>query len=196
VTDRRLLDAMRSLPRENFAPAPFAMLAYIDQDLPLGDGRVMLKPLVIARLLQLARPRAGETALVVGSGTGYGAALLAACGVQVTALEQAPALTAMARHALGEQASIALVDGKLADGYAAAAPYDLVVIEGAVAAIPEAIGRQVAAGGRLVCIIMENGVAGHAALAEPTTGGLRAQAAFDANAPLLPGLSPAKSFTF
>jgi protein-L-isoaspartate(D-aspartate) O-methyltransferase len=196
VTDRRIIDAMRSLPRELFAPPNFASLAYIDEDLPLGHGRVMLKPLVIARLLQLARPRAGETALVVGSGTGYGAAILAACGVQVTALESVPSLVEMARHALTDLASISLVQGPLAEGHAAAAPYDLVVIEGAVPSIPPTIGRQVAAGGRLVTIIMENGVAGYAALAEPTTGGLRAQAAFDANAKLLPGLSPAKSFTF
>jgi protein-L-isoaspartate(D-aspartate) O-methyltransferase len=173
-----------------------ASLAYIDQDLPLGDGRVMLKPLVIARLLQLARPRAGETALVVGSGTGYGAAILAACGVHVTALEEAPGLLEMARKTLAADASISFVQGSLAEGHAAAAPYDLVVIEGAVPAIPEIIGRQVAAGGRLVTVIMENGVAGYAALAEPTTGGLRAQAAFDATAPLLPGLQPAKSFIF
>ncbi len=196
VTDRRILDAMRTLPREAFAPPKLASLAYIDQDLPLGDGRVMLKPLVIARLIQLARPRAGETALVVGSGTGFGAAILAACGVHVTALEEDAALIDMARQALGENASISLVQGRLAEGHEAAAPYDLVVIEGAVPAIPESIGRQVAAGGRLVTIIMENGVAGYAALAEPTTGGLRAQAAFDATAPLLRGLQPAKSFTF
>ncbi len=196
VTDRRILDAMRSLKRENFAPAPLATLAYIDQDLPLGSGRVMLKPLVIARLLQLARPRSGETALVVGSGSGYGAAILASCGVQVTALEPEAALIEMARSALSGQAGISLVQGALAEGHAGAAPYDLVVIEGAVQVIPETIARQVAANGRLVTIIVENGVAGYAALAEPTTGGLRAQAAFDANAPLLPGLQPAKSFVF
>jgi protein-L-isoaspartate(D-aspartate) O-methyltransferase len=196
VADRRIIDAMRSLPRETFVPPQIANLAYIDQELAVGAGRSMLTPLVIARLLQLARPRAGETALVVGCGTGYGAAILAACGVLVTALEQEPALIAIARRSLGEHTSIVLVEGPLAEGYAANAPYDLVVIEGAVAAIPEIVGRQVAASGRLVTIIKENGVAGYAALAEPTTGGLRAQAAFDANAPLLPGLAPAKSFTF
>ena len=196
VADRRILDAMRSLPRETFVPPSIANLAYIDQDLAVGGGRLMLKPLVIARLLQLARPRAGETALVVGSGTGYGAAILAACGVQVTALEQEPALIDIARRALGSHNTITLVEGPLADGYAASAPYDLVVIEGAVRSLPDIVGRQVAASGRLVTIIKENGVAGYAALAEPTTGGLRAQAAFDANAALLPGLSPAKSFTF
>jgi hypothetical protein len=112
---------MRFLPRETFVPASIANLAYIDQDLAVGAGRMMLKPLVIARLLQLARPRAGETALVVGSGTGYGAAILAACGVLVTALEQEPALLAIARRALSDHTSITLVEGPLADGYAPSA---------------------------------------------------------------------------
>lgn len=196
VNDRRILDAMRRIPREAYVPAQIAPMAYIDQDLPLGGGRVLLKPLVIARLLQLARPRAGETALIVGSGTGYGAAVLAACGVHVTALEENAGLMALAESANKGAGDIAFVQGRLADGHAASAPYDLVVIEGAVSEIPEAIGRQVAAGGRLVTIILAEGAAGYAALAEPSTGGLRAQAAFDANAPLLPGLVPAPGFSF
>ncbi len=196
VTDRRILDAMRSLPREKFVPEAVSTLAYIDENLPLGGGRVLLKPLVLARLLQLARPRVGETALIVGSGTGYGAAILAACGVHVTALESEPALLALARKALPDSADITWLQGALGEGHVASAPYDLVVIEGAVPAIPETIARQVAASGRLVTIIVANGAAGYAALAEPTTGGLRAKAAFDANAPLLPGLAPAPSFTF
>ncbi len=196
VTDRRILDAMRRIPREAYVPAQIAPMAYIDQDLPLGGGRVLLKPLVIARLLQLARPLAGETALIVGSGTGYGAAVLAACGVHVTALEEDDQIIALAKPANRDVAGITFVQGRLADGYAASAPYDLVVIEGAVRSIPEAIGRQVAAGGRLVTIILAEGAASYAALAEPSTGGLRAQAAFDATAPLLPGLAPAPGFSF
>jgi protein-L-isoaspartate(D-aspartate) O-methyltransferase len=196
VTDRRILDAMRRIPRETYVPAQIAPMAYIDQDLPLGGGRVLLKPLVIARLLQLARPLAGETALIVGSGTGYGAAVLAACGVHVTALEEDDQIIALAKPANRDVAGITFVQGRLADGYAASAPYDLVVIEGAVRSIPEAIGRQVAAGGRLVTIILAEGAASYAALAEPSTGGLRAQAAFDATAPLLPGLAPAPGFSF
>jgi protein-L-isoaspartate(D-aspartate) O-methyltransferase len=196
VTDRRILDAMRNIPRETFVPPHLAPMAYIDQDLPLGGGRVLLKPLVIARLLQLARPLAGETALIVGSGTGYGAAVLAACGVHVTALEEDSGLVALAKSANKDAADIAFVQGRLAEGYAASAPYDLVVIEGAVPDIPAILGQQVAASGRLVTIILAKGHAGYAALAEPSTGGLRAKAAFDANAPLLRGLVPAPGFSF
>jgi protein-L-isoaspartate(D-aspartate) O-methyltransferase len=197
VVDRRILDAMRSLPREMFVPEAQSPLAYIDQDIPLGGGRVLLKPLVIARLLQLARPRAGETALVVGAGAGYGAAILAACGAHVVALEDDEALCASARQRLKDNPGVTIVHGKLAEGYPASAPYDLVVIEGAVPAIPDAIGAQVAAGGRLAAIILAPGAAGKAVLAEPSTNGrLSAQPAFDANAPYLPGLAPVPSFTF
>ena len=87
VTDPRVLSAMRELPRERFLPARLRPRAYVDEDVPLGGGRVLMEPLVIARLVQLAAPSAGERALVVGAGVGYGSAVLARCGVRVTALE-------------------------------------------------------------------------------------------------------------
>ncbi len=194
VTDRRILDAMRSLPREAYLPPEVADLAYMDDDVPLGGGRAMMKPLVLARLVQLAHPRAGEAALVVGAGSGYGAALLAACGVQVTALEQDEALSALAGR--NAQRHVTFVHGKLAEGCAAGAPYDLVMIEGAVREIPEAIGRQVSANGRLVTVLAPEGRASCGVIAEPSVGGLRARAVFDAAAPLLPGIQPPPRFAF
>ncbi len=198
VNDRRILDIMRTLPREAYLPQHQAGLAYIDEDVPLSGGRVMLKPLVIARLVQLARPRAGEAALVVGAGAGYGAALLAACGVHVTALEEDAALLELARAAPAApgSGSVAVVEGKLAQGHEAGAPYDLVLIEGAVREIPDVIGRQVGAHGRLVAIVCPPSGTGVAVLAEPSVGGLRAHAQFDASAPYLQGLLPAASFSF
>ncbi len=199
VNDARILEVMRSLPREAYLPPALAALAYIDDDVKLGGGRVLLKPLVIARLVQLSRPRAGEAALVVGSGTGYSAAILAACGVHVTALEEDPALLALAQAAPGvpdSTGSVTVVQGRLAQGHDAGAPYDLVLIEGAVREIPEVIGRQVGEHGRLVAIICPPGGTGVAVLAEPSIGGLRAHAQFDASAPLLPGLSPPPGFSF
>ncbi len=194
VNDRRILDAMRTIPREAYVPEPMATLAYIDDDIQLGGGRVLLKPLMLARLVQLARPREGETALVVGAGCGYGSAILAACGVHVTGLEEDEALLGLARR--HPTPLVTLVEGRLAEGYAAGAPYDLVVIEGAVRDIPEAVGRQVSANGRLVAILSPLGGTSVGVLAEPSTGGLRAKAMFDAAAPLLPTLMPAPSFTF
>ena len=194
VNDRRILDAMRTLPREAYVPAAMAALAYIDSDIQLGGGRVLLKPLMLARLVQLAKPRSGEAALVVGAGCGYGSAILAACGVHVCGLEEDAALLDLARR--HPSPLVTLVQGPLADGHASGAPYDLVVIEGAVRDIPEAIGRQVSANGRLVTILSPEGGSSVGVLAEPSTGGLRAQAMFDAAAPLLPSLMPAPRFTF
>ena len=92
--------------------------------------------------------------------------------------------------------SVTLVEGRRADGHADGAPYDLVVIEGAVRDIPEAVARQVSANGRLVAIVSPPGGTSVGVLAEPSTGGLRSRAMFDANAPLLPSLAPALGFTF
>jgi protein-L-isoaspartate(D-aspartate) O-methyltransferase len=201
VTDSRILTAMRTLPRERFAPPAKAALAYIDEHLEVAPGRYLMKPLVQARLIQLAAPRAGETALIVGAGTGYGAAILAACGVHVIALEQDPALLAIARVVLADtriagQTNITLVEGPLSEGWPAQAPYDLVIIEGAVHAIPDKLGRQVAATGRLVTLIAATTGGSYAAIAEPTTGGLAVRPAFEAVAPMLPQLVPAPSFAF
>jgi protein-L-isoaspartate(D-aspartate) O-methyltransferase len=197
VSDPRILAAMRRLPRETFVPPALAPFAYIDDDLKFGAARAMVKPMVLARLIQLAAPRTGETALVVGAGTGYGAAVLAACGVHVTALDQDAALIAQGKKATAAcGAPVSFVLGPLADGCAAGAPYDLVVIEGAVRAIPERLARLVAQNGRLVAVITPPGGVSVAVLAEPTTGGLSVRPAFDASAPLLPELLPAPAFAF
>ena len=201
VSDLRILTAMRTLPRERFVPAGKTALCYIDEHIELVAGRYLMKPLVQARLTQLAAPRAGETALIVGAGSGYGAAVLAACGVHVFALEQDPALLAIARAALADtsitgRTNITIVEGPIADGWPAQAPYDLVIIEGAVRAIPERLGRQVAATGRLVTIIAAADGASYAAIAEPSSGGLAVRPAFDAVAHMLPQLLPAPSFAF
>ena len=122
--------------------------------MPLGEGRVLIEPAVIARLVQLTAIAAGERALVVAAGTGYGAALLAACGARVTALEEAAPLQAVARTVLAELApSVSLVAGPLAAGWAPGAPYDVILIEGAVRDIPPAIGEQLhRETGRLVAV--------------------------------------------
>lgn len=203
VTDPRLLKAARDLPREQFVPADRRGLAYLDADVPLGGGRVLLQPLITVRLIQLAAPRAGEKALVVGAATGYGAALLAACGAQVTALEEDPALLAIARPALAAHArSVRLVTGPLAAGYASGAPWDVILIEGAVAALPPAIGEQLKPEtGRLVTVMQPPGApamahVGHAVLAERGAAGLAMRPAFDAATAILPGFAAAPAFVF
>jgi protein-L-isoaspartate(D-aspartate) O-methyltransferase len=211
VSDPRIIAAMRRLPREDFVPPAAAAFAYIDDALPIPSisngataGRALCKPLVLARLIQLAAPREGETALVVGAGTGYGAAILAACGVQVTALEEDEALIAQGRAAQAsawgcaavQGPGVTFVTGRLADAAVPGAPFDLVLIEGAVRAIPERIARLVAQNGRLVTVVAPENAVSVAVLAEPTQGGLSVRPAFDAAAPLLAALLPAPSFQF
>jgi protein-L-isoaspartate(D-aspartate) O-methyltransferase len=197
VADRRVLDAMRRIPRELFLPDRLRSLAYVDEDVPLGNGRVLMEPMVIARVVQLAAPRAGERALVVASGAGYGAALLAACGVEVTALEENPELLDIARRALSAVApEVRLVAGPLRDGDRAGAPWDLILIEGAVEEIPAAIAGQLRPGGRLVTVLGANERVGQAVLAELVNGGLSFRPVFDCATPLIPAMRKEPGFVF
>lgn len=198
VTDPRVLAAMRDLPRERFLPAALRARAYVDEDVPLGGGRVLMEPMVIARLVQLTAPGQQERALVVGAGVGFGAALLARCGVRVTALEEDRGLAAVAERTLAEVApAVAVVVGPLAAGWPQCAPYDIVLIEGAVRDIPASLAAQLRADtGRLVTVRAPAGAMSAAVLAEPTGGGLRAQPMFDCATPPLPSLLPKPVFTF
>ena len=202
VTDPRVLDAMRALPRELFVPPHLASLAYLDEDLPLGGGRYLVEPLVTARLVQLARIRSGDHILVVAAGTGYGAAVATACGGTVTALEEDDALIAIALRVLPRVApAVRLVNGRLAAGLPSDGPWDAIIIEGAVSAIPDAYAGQLKPGGRLVTVMSPTGTSGgRLVLAEPVGDGLhqrlRAREMFDCSTPLLPGLLPAPSFVF
>jgi protein-L-isoaspartate(D-aspartate) O-methyltransferase len=198
VTDPRIIAAMRRLPRELFLPSQLASLAYVDEDVPLGGGRYLIEPMVIARLVQLAAARAGERALVVAAGAGYGAALLAACGARVTALEDNTSLQAVARHVLAELApSVSLVAGPMTSGWPPAAPYDVILIEGSVQDIPRAIGDQLhQQSGRLVTVCAGGERLGQAVLAEATPAGLRTQPMFDCATPPIPCFTQSPGFVF
>ena len=198
VTDPRIIAAMRRLPRERFLPPGRAALAYADEDVPLGEGRVLIEPMVLARMVQLTAVSAGERVLVVACGTGYGAAVLADCGARVTALEESVPLLAIARETLADFAPSAnLVSGPLASGWQPGAPYDVILIEGAVQSIPPAIGAQLhQETGRLVAVCMDGRGTGQAVLAEATAAGLRTHPMFDCATPAIPSLLPAPSFVF
>jgi protein-L-isoaspartate(D-aspartate) O-methyltransferase len=198
VTDPRILAAMRTIPRERFLPAALAPLAYADQDVKLGNGRVLMAPMLTARLIQLIAPAVGERALVVAAGVGYGAAVLAACGTRVTALEEDEALLAVARTTLATIApGVTSVRGPLAAGWPAEVPYDIVFIEGAVAVPPPAIVAQLRQeAGRLVTVIRGAAGPGQGVLGEATQAGLQMRAEFDCATPPIPTLLPTPAFTF
>jgi protein-L-isoaspartate(D-aspartate) O-methyltransferase len=198
VADPRILSAMRRLPRERFLPASVSSLAYADEDVPLGNGRFMLEPMVLARLLQAANLRDGERVLVVGAGTGYGAAVLAACGCRVTALEDDPALLAIAGAVLPAEApAVSLVAGPLAAGWQAHAPYDLILIEGAVPEIPPALAAQThSETGRVLTAIHRAGHITQAVIAEATAFGPSVSPLFDCGTQPIPSLRKAPVFAF
>ncbi len=195
VNDPRVIAAMRTLPREQFAPA--GALAYADADIDLGHGRIMLAPMVIARLLQLVLANNPTHVLVVGAGSGYGAAVLAAAGAEVVALESEPRLNTGALAALAP--AVAYVTGPLARGWPGGGPYDVIFIEGAVAAIPDVLAAQLGPGGRLVAILAEGAGArgiGRAVVAEAVAGGFAMIKKFDCTARILPEFQPAPVFSF
>ena len=191
VNDPRILEAMRSCRASGSCRRHWRALAYADEDVTLGNGRVLMQPMVIARLVQLAAVVAGERALVVAAGCGYGAALLAACGVRVTALEEDAALLALARPALADwRRASAWCPARWRRAGRPARHTSVILIEGAVRAIPPAIGEQLRKEtGRLVTVCTVAAPAGQAVLAEATRAGLRMQPKFDCATPAIPGLA-------
>jgi len=200
VTDPRIISAMLDLPRHRFVPADMVARAHADEDTPLGNGRVLMQPMSLARLFQLAELRTGEAVLLVGSGTGYGAAVLARMGGRVTALESDPTLATVAREVLGELSlspgSVQLVEGPLAAGHAEGAPYDVIVIQGEVPAIPPALVEQLPEGGRLVAVRRLPNEVGIAVLGRRIGGTFTVSAGFDCATLPLPEFAPEPGFTF
>ena len=198
VSDPRILSAMLRIPRERFLTPGVLSLAYADEDIPLGNGRYMMEPMVLARLLQAAQLQPDERVLVVGAGPGYGAAVLAACGCRVWALEEDPSLFALARAILpAESPSVTLVSAPLSAGWSADAPYDLILIEGAVRQIPPAlIGQLHRETGRVVAVLGGEGRTTQAVMGNLTPAGLGTCVLFDCATPPIPSLRSAPVFEF
>ena len=154
VTNPSLVTAMLTVPRELFVPPALASQAYRDGDVPLGQGRFLLRPMVLAKLIHGADLRPEEHVLDVGCGTGYSAAVLAHMGASVVALEEDPGLARLAESALAAagSAQTMVVIGPLAQGWPAAAPYDLIFFNGATEISPDALGRQLKPSGRLAAV--------------------------------------------
>ena len=197
VTDPLVISALEAVPRELFVPASSRGFAYVDEDLPLGKGRFLMEPMVLARLLQLANVAVMDTALVVGAGTGYSAAVLARMVKGVVAVESDREFTDSAARTLGELSvnNATVVMGDLRTGWAARGPYDVIVVEGAVTAIPEALKLQLADGGRLVAIVRQ-GAIGRATLVTRIGNAFGMRQEFDAVTALLPGFEPQPKFVF
>ena len=199
VTNAALLAVLGELPRERFLPDSVRSVAYADEDVPLGGGRYLMEPMVLARLIQTLQPQPEDKALVVGAGRGYGAALLARLVKVVTAVESDPALAtagAQTTKELGLE-TVQWSTGKLELGGPGSAPSDVILIEGAVRQVPQAIFNQLAEGGGLaVTIAGATGAMGVAQIFVKDGGVTSGRPLFEAGTPLLPGFASPPRFTF
>lgn len=207
VNDPRIIDAMRVIRRERFVPEAAGWLAYRDGEVEISPARALTEPRVIARLVQAARVQAGEKVLLVGAATGYVACLLGALGASVVALESDAELAALGaslsadRDIFADRRAIEPVVwsvGPLAAGVADAAPFDLIVIDGAIARIPAALAAQLRPGGRVVTVIAPQraGQVACASLAEEVGASLRPVPLFDAAVRPIAELAVEPAFVF
>jgi protein-L-isoaspartate(D-aspartate) O-methyltransferase len=190
VNDPSVIAAMSLVPRERFVPDEQKPLAYVDRSVPLGEGRALPAPAVLGLLLTALAPVRGERALVIGAGTGYAAAVLKEMGIDTYAVESSATLA----H-VGRQNGVEIVEGALADGLRKGAPYDIVLLDGAVEVIPETLVEQLRDGGRFGGAIVDQGIT-RLVTGRKAGGGFGYLTIADAATPELPGFERPPAFVF
>jgi protein-L-isoaspartate(D-aspartate) O-methyltransferase len=201
VTDVRIIDAMIEVPREAFVPANQRAMAYLDLDLDVSEGasgkRFLIKPVVIARMLQAAEITATDNVLVVGCASGYAAAVVAKLAAKVTATESDSSLATKAKDVLAQigLSNVTVQTAAAADGDAANAPYDVIVLDGATEIVPDRLYQQLKDGGRLVGVFATTKPP-RAMIVTRSHGDFGNRALFDAVVPVLPGLERLAAFVF
>jgi protein-L-isoaspartate(D-aspartate) O-methyltransferase len=195
VNDVRVVEAMARVPREAYLPAEHRAIAYRDTLLPLGGGRRQNSPLATGRLVTEAQVTGSDHVLLIGAAGGYTAAVLAELAGSVVALEEDAALAGLAREVLSNSTNVSVAEGPLAAGWAAGAPYDVLIVDGAVEQLPEALVSQVKPGGRVVTGVVDRGVTRLAA-GRRTEGGFGLIDFLDLECAILPGFGRPKTFQF
>lgn len=202
VNDMGILAAMLEVPRERFVPGSRAALAYLDLDVPLksppgGPERRLLKPMVLAKLIQAAEIGAADRVLDVGCATGYACAILSRLAAEVVGLEEDAELAAIASRTLQELgcSNVTIVTGPLRGGWPEKGPYDVILLDGATEITPAALFPQLKDGGRLVCVEGRAPI-GKGMVYRSDAGDVSGRAVFDAVAPLLPGFEKPPAFVF
>lgn len=195
VTKYPIIEAMLSVPRENFVPDDRREAAYAGENIALGGSRTVLEPRSLAKMLDALDIRPDELVLDVGAGLGYSSAVIARLAEAVVALEEDAAMAAEAERLLGEEGAdnVAVVHAPLASGAARHGPYDVIVIEGGVQQVPPALIAQLKEGGRIGAIFME-GALGACRIGYKSDGRLSWRFAFNAAAPVLPGFEAPREF--
>ncbi|MFP6746287.1 MAG: protein-L-isoaspartate O-methyltransferase [Alphaproteobacteria bacterium] len=197
LTDDRIVQALLSVPRENFVPKALRGVAYVDEDIPLGNGRHLMEPMAFARILQAAEVRATDVVLDVACATGYSTAVLAQLAATVVGLETDAGAVASAEAQLAalQVDNAAVVSGVLVDGCSEQGPYDVIFINGAVEQVPGAYAAQLAEGGRMA-VVERRGPSSQAVLYVKRDGLVSRRELFDAMIPVLPGFQRAEAFQF
>jgi protein-L-isoaspartate(D-aspartate) O-methyltransferase len=204
ITDGRVIAAMSAVPRELFVPAQRQDFAYMDEDVLIrpagaeGPARYLMEPMAFARLVQLASVTSTDRVLEIGTGSGYGAAVLSRLAASVTALEADTQLAGLAQHNLSAAGATAtqVVTGDLSAGWPGGKPYDVILFSGRVPHVPQAVIGQLAEGGRLVAVLGSHEM-GRAWVYTRNGGALSERSAFDASVAALPGFAPARpAFVF
>ncbi|MEP2640636.1 protein-L-isoaspartate O-methyltransferase [Roseobacter sp.] len=195
VTKFPIIDAMLKVPRENFVPAAQREAAYMSENLELGEGRVIFEPRTLAKMLDALDISNDELVLDVGAALGYSSAVIAHMAEAVVAVEEDEDLAREAQDALTEAGAdnVILHVGPLTEGAAQHGPYDVVVVQGAVADLPVALADQVKEGGRVACLFMQ-GALGEVRIGHKSHDQISWRMSFNAGAPVLPGFAKANVF--
>lgn len=195
VTKFPIIDAMLAVPREMFVPDAAREAAYADSNIDLGGGRVVLEPRTLAKMLDALDINGDELVLDVGCGLGYSSAVIARMAQAVVALEEDEPASSEAQSLLAEVGAdnVVLHTGALAEGAAEHGPYDVIVVQGGVAELPEALTQQLKDGGRIACLFMQDAL-GAVRIGYKSDGVVSWRFEFNAAAPVLPGFEKQAAF--
>lgn len=195
VTKFPIIDAMLSVPREAFVPDALREAAYVGENLDTGDGRTILDPRTLAKMIDALEITPAHVILDIGCGLGYSTAVLARLGEFVVAVEDDAGRAADAQELLSEQGvdNAAVMEGPLNAGSAKSGPYDIIILQGAIEVLPDALIDQLREGGRVAAVFAE-GALGVVRIGHKIDGAMNWRFAFNAGAPLLAGFEKSTAF--
>ncbi|MCW9088627.1 MAG: protein-L-isoaspartate O-methyltransferase [Gammaproteobacteria bacterium] len=198
VLDQRVLDLVLRIPREEFVPAEYRSMAFVDMPLPIGHGEVMMEPKLEARMVQSLTIRPGDKVLEVGTGSGYVTALLAGLAADVVSVEIEPELLEQARQRLTTHgiSNVVLEQGDAANGWDKAQPYDVIAVTGSVAALPRGLKENMQVGGRMFVVVGESPIMEAMLVTRINANEWREEVLFETLLPPLKGASQEKPFVF
>jgi protein-L-isoaspartate(D-aspartate) O-methyltransferase len=199
VTNKDIIDAMSLVPREIFVPQDHMAIAYMDEAVPLGGGRFLMEPMVMARLLQAGEIEPLDEVLIIGCATGYMAAIASRLAKTVVGVESDPVMVRRAAEnlaAVGADNAVVL-EGDIREGCPTQAPFNVIIFNGAIAHNPAKFAEQTVEGSRVVAVVQARSwMSGRGTVFTSIGGRLIGRDIFDAGTPLLPGFALCSSFTF